>query len=211
MTDRSVTIRYPWAVDGREERALRTREALVNAGLTVAQEHGFAGMSVNRVVQAAGVAKGTFYVHFPDRGAFLAALHQRFHDGVSAAVQRSVGGLPPGRRRLDRGLQTYLDECQRATAVKAMLLEARNDDAVADAVALRNEAFAALAAPDLTAMGWPEPVLAARMIIAMAAEAALIELVGSGPDQACRATLAAMLDRLDLSSGTAPPPASDRA
>jgi TetR/AcrR family transcriptional regulator, transcriptional repressor for nem operon len=203
VTDRSVTLRYPWPVDGREGRARRTRQALLDAGLAVAEQHGFAGMSINRVVQAAGVAKGTFYVHFPDRGAFLGALHQRFHDRVSTAVRSSVDGLPPGRHRLERGVQTYLDECQRGGAVKAMLLEARNDDAVADAVARRNEAFAALAEPDLTAMGWPEAALAARMIIAMAAETALIELAGSGADAASREVLWAMLDRLDRSpSGT---------
>jgi hypothetical protein len=60
-------------------------------------------------------------------------------------------------------------------------------------------------------MGWPDPVLAARMIIAMAAEVALIELVGSGPDPACREVLSAMLSRLDLSPSTGPPPTSDLA
>jgi TetR/AcrR family transcriptional regulator, transcriptional repressor for nem operon len=202
MTDRSVISQYDRGVDRRDQRALQTREAILDAGFAVANEHGFAGMSVNRVVRAARVAKGTFYVHFPDRSAFLGALHQRFHDRVSRAVGHAVAGLPPGRQRLERGIQTYLDECQQATAVKAMLLEARNDDAVADAVALRNEAFAALAEPDLAAMGWPQAALAARMIIAMTAETALIELVGSGADPACRDVLSAMLRRLDLSPGS---------
>jgi len=40
----------------------RTREALLDAGTAVAGRYGLAGLSVNRVVAEAGVAKGTFYV-----------------------------------------------------------------------------------------------------------------------------------------------------
>ena len=42
----------------------RTREALLDAGAVVAERDGLAGLSVSAVAEAAGVAKGTFYVHF---------------------------------------------------------------------------------------------------------------------------------------------------
>ena len=48
----------------RAAGALQTREALLDAGVALAEEHGLAGVSVNMVVARAGVAKGTFYVHF---------------------------------------------------------------------------------------------------------------------------------------------------
>ena len=41
-----------------------TRDALLDAGTRVAERHGLAGLSVNRVVAEAGVAKGTFYVQY---------------------------------------------------------------------------------------------------------------------------------------------------
>ena len=47
----------------RAAGALQTREALLDAGAALAEEHGLAGVSVNMVVAPAGVAKGTFYVH----------------------------------------------------------------------------------------------------------------------------------------------------
>jgi AcrR family transcriptional regulator len=53
----------------RAAGALQTREALLDAGAALAEEHGLAGVSVNMVVARAGVAKGTFYVHFSGRAA----------------------------------------------------------------------------------------------------------------------------------------------
>ena len=80
----------------RAAGALQTREALLDAGAALAEEHGLAGVSVNMVVARAGVAKGTFYVHFKDRAAFVDAMHARFHARVEAAVAEAIAGLPPG-------------------------------------------------------------------------------------------------------------------
>jgi AcrR family transcriptional regulator len=55
------------------------------------------------------VAKGTFYVHFADRDAFVDALHERFHARVQAAVAKATDGVPPGPEQLVRGAEAYLD------------------------------------------------------------------------------------------------------
>jgi AcrR family transcriptional regulator len=182
----------------RADSALQTREALLNAGLDIAEQHGLAAMSVNRVVAAAGVAKGTFYVHFPDRGAFLNALHQRFHELVLGAVAQAMAAVPPGRTRLRRGMETYLDVCLEHHGVKALLLEARNDPSVSGRVAARTALFAAHAEPDLLAMGWPDAASAARLVVAMSAELSLVEQAAGARDAAGRSTLWQLLDRLDL-------------
>src|ERR1700755_1466907 len=90
-----------------------TAEALMDAGVAVAEQHGLAGLSVNRVVAEAGLAKGTFYVHFADRDAFVDALHARFHDAVDAAVGAAVADVPPGAERLLAAAEAYLDVCLR--------------------------------------------------------------------------------------------------
>jgi AcrR family transcriptional regulator len=183
----------------RAAAAERTREALLEAGLEIAGRHGLAAMSVNRVVAAAGVAKGTFYVHFPDRGAFLSAMHGRFHAQVAGAVGAAMAELPPGRERLRRGMETYLDLCLRHNGVKALLLEARNAPDLSDQVAMRSETFVAQAEPDLRAMGWEDAASAARLVVAMSAELSVAETTGGVEDTAGRATLWTFLDRLDLS------------
>ncbi|MEY9839778.1 hypothetical protein [Streptacidiphilus sp. EB103A] len=74
---------------------------------------------------------------------------------------------------------------------------------VAAEVAARNTAFAALAEPDLLAMGWPEARAAARLVIAMSAELAMDEMADGKRDERGRETLWALLARLDLNADPA--------
>jgi TetR/AcrR family transcriptional repressor of nem operon len=154
----------------------RTREALLDAGVTVAEQHGLAGLSVNRVVAAAGVAKGTFYVHFANREAFVDALHERFHARVDEAVAAAVASSSPGPDRLIRGAEAYLDVCLADRAVKALALEARSDPALSASMAARHDRFAEAAIPSLRAMGWPDAKAASLLLAAMTAEIAVREL-----------------------------------
>jgi TetR/AcrR family transcriptional repressor of nem operon len=155
--------------------ALQTREALLDAGAALAEEHGLAGVSVNMVVARAGVAKGTFYVHFKDRAAFVDAMHARFHARVQAAVDQAVAGLPPGARRLSRASEAYLDVSLANRGVKALSLEARSDPAVQDSMAVRRERLTAAGVADLKAMGWDDAVAAAQLLAAMTREISVLE------------------------------------
>ncbi|QMU67054.1 TetR/AcrR family transcriptional regulator [Streptacidiphilus sp. P02-A3a] len=184
----------------RAAAALETRAALLDAGLEIAEQHGLSGMSVNRVVAVAGVAKGTFYVHFPDRDAFLSALHQRFHEQSGQAVAAALGRHAPGRIRLQAAMTAYFEVCLSHRGVKALVLEARNTPGVAAEVADRNAAFAALAEPDLRAMGWPEAGTAVRLVVAMCAELAMAELAAGERDERGRQVLWQLLTRLDLNA-----------
>lgn len=156
--------------------AQRTREALLDAGVAVAEEHGLAGLSVNRVVARAGVAKGTFYVHFTGRDAFVDALHERFHTDVQAAVAAATEGLEPGAELLVRGADAYLDVSLRERTVKALAIEARTDGASAPSMTARQDRFAASAIPSLRAMGWKDATAASQLFAAMTSEIAVREL-----------------------------------
>jgi TetR/AcrR family transcriptional repressor of nem operon len=159
----------------RTAGALQTREALLDAGAALAEVHGLAGVSVNMVVARAGVAKGTFYVHFKDRAAFVDAMHARFHARVEAAAGEAIAGLPPGPERLFRGLEAYLDVSLANRGVKALSLEARSDPAVQDSMAARRERLAAAGVADLEAMGWDDAEAAAQLLGAMTREISVLE------------------------------------
>jgi TetR/AcrR family transcriptional regulator, transcriptional repressor for nem operon len=163
-------------VNLRQESAARTRQALVDAGLRLAERTGLAGMSINLLVEEAGVSKGTFFHHFQDRAGFLLAVHTGFHDDLLAGIEREVGPIPPGRERLLAQAKGYLDGCLRQRGVRALLLEARAEPVIAEAVLNRNEALTELVAADFEAMGWPHPAECGRLWIALVVEAALIEL-----------------------------------
>jgi len=148
----------------------RTRDALLDAGTVIAERHGLGGLSVNQVVAEAGVAKGTFYVHFADRGAFVDALHARFHARVQNAVGQAVAGLPPGPERLLRGADAYLDLCLADRGVKALTLEARAGGTLSAAMSERVERLTRTVAPSFRAMGWPDATASAQLFTAMTSE-----------------------------------------
>jgi len=154
----------------------RTSEALLDAGVAVAERYGLAGLSVNRVVAEAGLAKGTFYVHFKDREAFVDALHARFHARVAEAVAIATAEMPDGAEKLVRGAEAYLDVCLEDRAVKALAHEARSDPALTGSMSARHELAAAASIPSFRAMKWGDAPTAAQLFAALTAEIALREM-----------------------------------
>jgi TetR/AcrR family transcriptional repressor of nem operon len=146
---------------------LRTREALLQAGRVVAERDGLAELSVAAVTEQAGVAKGTFYVHFADRETFVAALRDDFQVRIAEQVSRAVAGLAPGEQRLLTGLTAYLDACLAARTIKALIREVRDEGS--------RTSQASQVETNLRAMGWRDAPHAARLIVAMATEVALAE------------------------------------
>ncbi|MFD7557240.1 MULTISPECIES: ScbR family autoregulator-binding transcription factor [unclassified Streptomyces] len=55
--------------DVKQERALRTRAALVQAAAEVFAEYGFAGASVSKITERAGLTLGAMYFHFKNKEA----------------------------------------------------------------------------------------------------------------------------------------------
>ncbi|MEV7522687.1 ScbR family autoregulator-binding transcription factor [Streptomyces sp. NPDC091371] len=55
--------------DVKQERALRTRAALVRAAAEVFAESGFAGASVSKITERAGLTLGAMYFHFKNKEA----------------------------------------------------------------------------------------------------------------------------------------------
>lgn len=168
---RCVQISQPVTPKGR-----RTREALLDAGELVAERDGLAGLTVAAVSAAASVAKGTFYVHFPDREAFIDALHQRFYARVSAAVGKAVTDLPPGRALLVAAADAYLDVCLANRAVKALVFETRTQGNLTTTMQEREEMFTRLAQPSLKAIGLAPTKVAARLFVSLTSEAAVVEI-----------------------------------
>ena len=160
---------------GRKEAMAKTREALIDAGLRLAERTGLTGLSVNLIVEDAGVAKGTFFHHFGDRASYLLALHREFHERLATQIQAAIVGMPPGRDRLITVANTYLDGCLRDRGVRALLLEARAEPAVTGEITRRNDASAELCRSDFASLPSPHPYESAQLWVGMVAEAALIE------------------------------------
>jgi AcrR family transcriptional regulator len=166
-----------------------TRDKLIDAALALGDHRPLSQISIDDIVRQAGVAKGTFYVHFADRGAFLDATSNRFHQSMFRVMADAVGDLPPGADRLRAGALAYLDACHAQLGVKSILIEARAEPAVAVGAARRNTEMSAAAAPVFAVLGAADPEIAARLFVALVAEAVLMEVERGGIDDRARAAL----------------------
>ena len=180
----------PQQAISRKAAAAATRTKLIEAGLRLAERTGLTGLSVNLLVDEAGVSKGSFFHHFGDRASYLLALHREFHDGIAQDIDQAIAGIPPGRDRLMTGARVYLDTCLRQRGIRALLLEARAEPAVAQEITRRNADFARKFKPDFDALGRHHPLESAQLLAAMTAEAALIELGTGSAMEPVRAALA---------------------
>jgi TetR/AcrR family transcriptional regulator, transcriptional repressor for nem operon len=169
-----------------------TRLALLDAGIELAAELPLAKLSVDRVVQQAGVAKGTFYLHFDDRSAFGVALHQRFHDLVGQAIQAARAGSDPGAQRLRITLVAYLDAALGRRESRALLGDSPDDPVVSEQVRAADEQLARWLAADLRAEGTSHPKEVARLLTAAAKEAARVEVARGRRQPNLRAALSAL-------------------
>ncbi len=90
-----------------QERLDATRARIVDAAHDLVAERGYAGCSVALVAEAAEVATGSVYRHFPDKGALFAEVFrtstQREVDAVSAAALEAG----PVGARISRAVETF--------------------------------------------------------------------------------------------------------
>jgi len=102
-------------------RAARTRAALLAAGRRLLSEQPIDAVTVDDIVQAAAVGKGSFYNHFADREALERAIATQIRAAIESAVARANTGVDDPARRLARAVCTYLrhalDEPEQAGAL----------------------------------------------------------------------------------------------
>jgi len=69
----------------RQQQKAKTKKSLITAALSCFESLGFRDTSIGTITEAAGVAHGTFYVHFASKDALLDELLEDFNTGL---VQR---------------------------------------------------------------------------------------------------------------------------
>ncbi len=74
----------------REAQRIETRERVFDAAVREFERNGIADTDVNAVVTAAGVARGTFYFHFPTKEHVLAELTRREEARIADQLTRAL-------------------------------------------------------------------------------------------------------------------------
>jgi len=89
-------------------RAARTKAALMAAGRRLFSQHPIDAVTVDDIVQAAEVGKGSFYNHFTDREALARAISAQIRASIESAVAQANANVDDPARRLARAVCTYL-------------------------------------------------------------------------------------------------------
>ena len=107
----------------------RTRARVVDAALATLAEEGYAGASMRRIAQRAGVAPGTIYLYVPSK----AHLVQLLYGAVTTRIAERIAAEAVGTRgfadRLAIAMTAVLDEIAPHHAIAVELLGASLDPA----------------------------------------------------------------------------------
>src|SRR5918995_7258892 len=97
------------AETGREKRA-RTRAQILEAGAALLAERPLEALTVDVVVEAAGVAKGTFYYHFQSLEELAAAVGEKLGESFDELLAPARLGLSDPVARICFGLTQFLEK-----------------------------------------------------------------------------------------------------
>lgn len=105
-----------------DRRRARTRAALLRAGQALFADRPVDGVSIDDIIAAAQVAKGSFYNHFSDKDALAAELATQARMGVEALAARTGAGVEDPAERVARALCGFAREAlERPQGVRMML------------------------------------------------------------------------------------------
>jgi AcrR family transcriptional regulator len=93
------------------ERVAERRERLIDAGIELFGERGYAATSIRSVLQQAGLRDRYFGESFPDLDSLLAAVYARLIDeeiaACAAAIDKTNGGTEGARAMIDTITRSY--------------------------------------------------------------------------------------------------------
>lgn len=80
----------------RKMQAIETRKKIYESADQLFKKFGFNNVSVDSIVEMAGVSKGSFYVHFDSKNSLIAALISDFVDGLDLDYKSYLDTFPKG-------------------------------------------------------------------------------------------------------------------
>jgi len=116
-----------------DRRRARTRAALLQAGESLFAAQSVEAVSIDDIVAAADVAKGSFYNHFSDREALAREIAVAVRAEAEAQVDQANDGIVDPARRMARGQMVFarfaLQHPQRARAMMRLFAGATQPNA----------------------------------------------------------------------------------
>jgi AcrR family transcriptional regulator len=108
------------------ERTAATRAALLTAGRKLFSENGFADVSTQSIVEAAGVTRGALYHQFADKVELFAAVYEEVESEIVAQIAEGIVAAGPSDQleAMKIGAHLFLDLCSAPAVQRIGLVDA---------------------------------------------------------------------------------------
>jgi AcrR family transcriptional regulator len=87
-------------------------------------ERGYAAVSADEIVSAAGLTRGALHHHFGDKAGLFRAVLEQLDAELTAEVAQAVADVPDTAGQMVVALRVFLDLCQRPEVVRISLTDA---------------------------------------------------------------------------------------
>lgn len=141
---------------------------LLDAGQALAESSSLAGIAISDVTAKAGLAKGTFYVHFAGRNDYLIALFSDVCAHIEERVVAAARLREPGLPRLTAGITELLEACIQTPGARTLLVESRHDPVLGPEAASALVRVGAAIEAELEHAGWQSLVPESALLIGLA-------------------------------------------
>lgn len=109
-----------------------TRHHILQIAAELFAKQGPDATTIDEIVIAAGVAKGTFYNYFADRPAILGTIAKEIRQKLTASVRHINADIADPAERVARGLKLYLSLAHMDPVSARMLTRLHGDDTIAN-------------------------------------------------------------------------------
>jgi AcrR family transcriptional regulator len=108
----------------QENRSRATRVALIEAAHRLFTERGYADVSAEEIVSAAGVTRGALYHHFEDKRDLFRATFEEVERNLTEEIALAIHNAGAPGASVGVGIARFLDVCERPDVVRLALTDA---------------------------------------------------------------------------------------
>jgi AcrR family transcriptional regulator len=108
----------------RFDRGRATRERVIKAATSLFATQGYEAVSIDAVLEAARVSRGSLYYHFQGKGALFEAVLERQEERIRETVLQAVAGIEEPAAILRAGCHAWLRMGQDPVIRRIVLIDA---------------------------------------------------------------------------------------
>jgi AcrR family transcriptional regulator len=106
------------------QRSRATRAGLLETARRLFAERGYAGVSTEEIVRAAGVTRGALYHHFADKEDLFREVYEEVERELVEEIAAGAGSARDPLEALRGGARAWLDACEDPAVQRIALLDA---------------------------------------------------------------------------------------